>query len=235
MGGNDDSDSWKAYVASLLPLPATPSPPPPPQAEPTKESPLGPRLKRKADRYGDSVPYGKHGTWGMYREGTKEMSSKIAKGVISPADASAALAAEGVSIAARVLKRKAQEAPGESPSKTGTGVLLSFDTESAVHAEVAEIRKHDLPVTKVMVKSMANSRIRNTPEEALFSKDGVTDKWYYSFLNRFDMNTDDTKPLETDRDLWLTSKVPKARIRACASLMPPAANLVLLPAALVEC
>lgn len=63
MGGKEDSPAWKAFVASVPPLP--------PAAEPAaaleKESPLGARLKRKADRYGDAVPYGKRGPWGMCR------------------------------------------------------------------------------------------------------------------------------------------------------------------------
>jgi hypothetical protein len=69
-------------------------------------------LARRANRCGDGVPYGKHGPWGMFREGVKELTDKIDKGKISPAAASAQLQAEGVIVSARTLEEKSRMAPG---------------------------------------------------------------------------------------------------------------------------
>ena len=91
--GDTNGPAWQAFVESLPPPPAaTPAAAPAaaPAAVPASavsESPLGPRLKRKADRYGDAVPYGNHGLWGMYREGVKEMGTRVAAGELSPAEA----------------------------------------------------------------------------------------------------------------------------------------------------
>ena len=134
------------------------------------------------------------------------MTSKIKDGVVTPAEASSQLAAEGLTIAARVLGKKAAAAPGESPIKSGSTPKLSTATESAVAAEIALFRKHDLVVTKPTIKSMMLAKIQGTAEEELFP-DGMTNEWYYGFLDRHDMSGADTKPLESDRDLWLTSKV----------------------------
>lgn len=110
LGGQEQNDTWKAYVDSSPP----PAPPVAAQApSPTPiESPLGPRLARRANRCGDGVPYGKHGPWGMFREGVKELTDKIDKGKISPAAASAQLQAEGVIVSARTLEEKSRMAPG---------------------------------------------------------------------------------------------------------------------------
>ena len=77
MGGQEKTPAWQAFCRSVPPLPpeeSTPSPDPE-----TLESPLGPRLTRQATHYGDGVPYGQHGSWGMYREGVKELTTKIAE------------------------------------------------------------------------------------------------------------------------------------------------------------
>ena len=42
------------------------------------------------------MPYGTHGEWGLYREGVKEMTTKIAGGALSAGDAAKLLSAEGV-------------------------------------------------------------------------------------------------------------------------------------------
>jgi len=203
MGGDVGSPTWLAFAASLPPLAPTTQPTREPAVD---ESPLGPRLKRLATRHGDGVPYGKHGPWGLYREGVKEMTSKIAEGKVSAGEAAEQLADEGVSIAARVLARKAKETPGESPVKPGPGTRLSPTTERALHKDIKFMRDHDVIVTKPMIKAMADARIKDTPEAEAFEDGAVGDAWYYGFLDRYDMHGDDTKPLESDRDLWLTSK-----------------------------
>ena len=205
MGGDTKGPAWQAFIASLPPKPepaaATPAP-----AVAAEESPLGPRLKRKADRYGDAVPYGKHGEWGLFREGIKEMTTRISEGKISAADAQAELEAAGVHTSAWTLQKKAKVAPGKSPSKTGMGSKLDYDIQAEVHKEIQILRKHDLPVTKSMVKCMVLSKLTDEQQEDLLPK-GITNRIYYGFLDSFDMNTEETKPLESDRDLWLNSKV----------------------------
>eukprot|EP00966_Prymnesium_polylepis_P322214 7378479-Prymnesium_polylepis.3 len=211
MGGDADGPAWHAYRASLPALPPTaltPAAAPAPAA--VEESPLGPRLKRKASRYGDAVPYGKHGPWGMYREGAKEFSTKIAEGKVEPSDASAQLAAEGVYMSATTLAKKAKHAPGTSPTKGGATGKLSEEIQSKVHDEIAFLRKHDIPVTKCMVIALMLSHLTDEEQETLFPN-GVSGKVYYAFLDHRDLNTVDTKPLESDRDLWLTSTVRARR------------------------
>lgn len=203
LGGDVDSPSWQAFKLALPPLPPTPEVETAPSPA---DSPLGPRLKRKADRHGDAVPYGCKGPRGMYREGTKEMTSKIANGVISPEEASSQLAAVGVKVAAATLERRARDAPGKSPDKGGRKLKLKVLTEKTLHDEIAFMRQHDITVTKSMIIAMATAKILETGESHVFKDGTPTDDWYYGYLDRYDMSSDDTKPLESDRDLWLTSK-----------------------------
>ena len=158
------------------------------------------------------------------------MSQKIHDGEIDAAEASSQLAAEGVHISARVLALKAATTPGESPVKAGAALKLSQATERSVANQVRDLRKHDLTVTKPTILAMVNAEIKGTTEEKLFPE-GATDGWYYGFLDRNDMNGADTKPLESDRDLWLTSTVratvnPGAlpSTHSCSMLPPRAQN-----------
>ena len=193
---------WAEYVKTVPPLPPT-SAAPAAAAAPVM-SPLGPRLKRKATRSGDGVPYGQHGSWGLFREGVKEMTKKVADGVLNADEAAELLSKEGVSTSARMLARKATSAPGKSPVKAGVSTAIARHREEKIAEEIRFIRAHDLAFTKSMVKAAADSIIMDTPDADTFPN-GVTDHWYYAFLDRWDMNTSDTKPLESDRDLWLTS------------------------------
>ena len=204
--GDTNGPAWQAFVTALPPLPAAAPTAAAPTAAPVRESPLGPRLKRKAVRYGDAVPYGAHGLWGMVREGVKELTPKIAAGKLTPDEAHDLLEAEGVHVSANVLAKKAKLAPGASPVKTGPGGKLDYDLKKQVHDEITVLRAHDLPVTKEMVKVMVLSKLTDEEQDELFPK-GITSKVYYGFLDNFDLNTEQTKPLESDRDLWLTSTV----------------------------
>jgi len=217
LGGHNGGTAWLAFCQSL--------PPAPPPAEPAQsaqsgvsESPLGPRLTRQAARYGDGVPYGQHGPWGLYREGVKEMTMKIAAGSITPTTASEELATVGVNIQPRMLKEKAKLAPGKSPVKGGRKRLLSPETESKINEEIRFYRQHDLPVTKPTVFAIANAAIANSGEQSKFGPNGVTNDWYYSFLDSKDCAVGDTRPLESDRDLWLTSKNAEAQYAVWAEI-----------------
>ena len=174
---------------------------------PGLESPLGARLMRRASRPGDGVAYGQHGPWGAYREGVKEMSEKINKGKFTAMEAHLLLEQEGVHASAWSLAEKARLAPGKSPVKHGPSPALSEETRSTLDEEVRFLRKHNLPVTKQWVKSRAVSIVKGTPEEAKLPGGVMSDHVYYKFLDQSDMTSADVKPLESDRDLWLTSKV----------------------------
>mmetsp|Transcript_21057 Transcript_21057/g.47216 ORF Transcript_21057/g.47216 Transcript_21057/m.47216 type:complete len:163 (+) Transcript_21057:1050-1538(+) len=134
------------------------------------------------------------------------MSTKIAAGRLTPAEAHERLEAEGVYASASVLAKKARVAPGKSPVKAGGACKLDYDLKKEVHEEIAVLRAHDLPVTKDMVRAMVLSRLTDEQLETLFPK-GITNDVYYRFLDSFDLNTEETKPLESTRDLWLTSTV----------------------------
>eukprot|EP00966_Prymnesium_polylepis_P252083 5827843-Prymnesium_polylepis.1 len=230
MEGASNGTAWQAFVAALPPvLPPSAAAPAAPAAA-VVESPLGPRLRRNASRHGDAVPYGHHGEWGMYREGTKEMSTKIQEGKLTPEEAKDQLAAEGVYIGAESLRMKAKHAPGKSPVKAGQKQKLDWDLQEQVHTEIAMLRKYDLPVTKSLVKCMVLSKLTDEQQQELFPK-GMTNRVYYTFLDNFDMNTEETKPLESDRDLWLTSKVPmpnRSHARSRRHVPAPAFNRALL-------
>ena len=204
MGGQDNSAGWQAFKASVPPLPTDGDEEQ--DENPTAESPLGARLKRRANRHGDAVPYGTKGPWGLYREGCKEMTYKIQQGLITPAEAVVLLANEGVFLSEQVLRKKATSVPGLSPTKAGQP-LLSNETMDKIHDEIVMFRKHDITVPKTLVFAVANSMIAGTPEAASFKNGQVTNKWYYHFLDAYDMTVGDTKPLESDRDSWLTSNV----------------------------
>lgn len=216
MGGKHETSQWQAFVATLPPKPAEPPPSTPerPSAGATAESALAPRLERKATRFGDGVPYGKHGSWGKYREGIKEMTQKIHDGKITPSEASAELLVAGVVVAAKTLERKAVTAPGKSPIKAGSDCLLEYDMEEAIHEQISFFRMHSVVFTKTNVFELANSYIAGTEHEQKFKGGVVTNKWYYGFLDRWDMTGEDSKPLEIDRAKWLTSTV-------CSQLAPP--------------
>jgi hypothetical protein len=224
--GDTNGPAWQAFVTALPPLPAAAPTAAAPTAAPVRESPLGPRLKRKAVRYGDAVPYGAHGLWGMVREGVKELTPKIAAGKLTPDEAHDLLEAEGVHVSANVLAKKAKLAPGASPVKTGPGGKLDYDLKKQVHDEITVLRAHDLPVTKEMVKVMVLSKLTDEEQQKLFPK-GVTNRVYYGFLDDFDLNTEETKPLESARDLWLTSKVcrePNPNIFRATHILPRLAS-----------
>jgi hypothetical protein len=206
MGGDIDGPAWKAFKESLPPVPA---PAPAPTKDAAAESPLAPRLKRKANRHGDAVPYGQHGAWGMVREGVKEMTSKIAAGEVDAPEAEEQLKAAGVRYSARQLARRARLAPGESPVKAGGQGLLRDEVKDEVHEEIVILRKHDIPVSKGMVKVMLLSKMPDAEQDEKFPR-GITDEVYYGFLDDKDMNTEQTKPLESERDLWLTSTVRRS-------------------------
>lgn len=69
-----DPAVWSAFKVAAANAKVLASPT---KETPAPESPLGPRLRRKCTRFGDAMPYGKHGEWGMYREGVKEMTRRI--------------------------------------------------------------------------------------------------------------------------------------------------------------
>ena len=217
LGGHLNSPGWQAYCKTV---PAAPPPAPPTEADTptTAESPLGPRLTRQSIRYGDGVPYGHHGTWGMYREGVKEMTAKIAAGKIIPELASVELAAVGVFIQPSTLKDLAKRAAGKSPVKGGAKRLLSTETEAKINEEVRFFRQHDVPVTKCTLKALANAAIAKSGEQSKFGPKGVTDKWYYGFLDEKDCAMGETKPLESDRDLWLQSTNAEAQYAVWANI-----------------
>ena len=210
MGGQANSDNWQAFVLSAeacdvpqqaeVPAPDVPA-----------QSPLGPRLRRLCTRYGDAIAYGQHGEWGMCREGCKEMTTKIDEGKLTACAAAELLSAEGVYISETVLERKARWVPGQSPVKAGSTQWIPDSIEEDIHAEVKKLRMHDIPVFKDFIMGMANQMIVGTPAAEKFPGGEVNDTWYYTFLDRKDMSTDILKPLEIDRDAWLTSKVMQTR------------------------
>ena len=200
MGGRTPTcRSWKAFVKSLPPAPEVRADPELPS---TFESPLGPRLLRRANRFGDGVPYGSHGPWGLYREGVKEMSAKVASGKVSTEEACSLLSMEGIKLVPRVLEQKAKHAPGKSPLKAGAKRLVPARVEEQLRDEVAFMRKHDVPVTKPLILAMGQKLVNDQGLDVT-----LTSHWYYGFLDSFDLSTGNTKPLESDRDLWLTSTV----------------------------
>ena len=205
----ENPEAWSAFKAATArakPLAdqATTETPPAPV------SPLGPRLKRMATRDGDSVPYGQRGPWGMYREGVKEFTQKISNGRCTPSEASALLKQEGVSISEVSLSQKAKQAPGQSPSKPGPGGVLTEVTRARLATDVRFLRKHNLPVTKGWVMGRALvlvQELQATADLVHFPGGRMSDHVYYKFLDDSDMSGGSGKPLESDRDLWLTSTV----------------------------
>ena len=126
------------------------------------------------------------------------------------------MAVEGVHISETILERKAQSVPGQSPVKTGSTQWMPHNMEEEIHAEVKKLRAHDIPVFKDFIMGMANQMIEGTPAANKFPNGEVNDTWYYNFLDRKGMSPDILKPLEVDRDAWLTSKVKaKAKVTAC--------------------
>ena len=115
-----------------------------------------------------AVPYGQHGMWGLYREGIKEMTTKVADGVLGAGDAAKLLSEEGVVISACRLAKIAKSAPGQSPAKAGKATLIARHREEEIAKELRFIRAHDLPYTKSMVKASADSFIAGTPDAETF-------------------------------------------------------------------
>lgn len=194
---------WDEFVKTVPKPPAAAAPA---TAATALSSPLKGRLERKANRSGDGVPYGTHGPWGMFREGCKEMTDRVKNGELTAEEARQQLEEVGVRISARVLERKAKSAPGESPIKAGTAPKISKAREEKLAGEVRFIRAHDIPYSMCMIKAHMDGIIKGTPDEQAYPQ-GVTDEWYYRWLDAYDMSSGNTKPLESERDLWLTSTV----------------------------
>jgi hypothetical protein len=153
------------------------------------------------------MPYGKHGEWGMYREGVKEMTRRISSGECGAAEASGLLKDVGVILSERSLLRRSTLEPGNSPSKSGPASSLSQGNQEKLAADVRFLRKHNLPVTKAWVVARAWDVVQGTPDEAHFPQGVMSDHVYYKFLDESDMSGGSGQPLESDRDLWLTSTV----------------------------
>ena len=145
------------------------------------------------------------------------MTAKISQGKISAEEACEQLEAVGVQISEYQLRKRAKTAPGQSPAKIGASSRLDWSLQSEVHEEIKVLRKHDLPVSKTLIKVMVLSKMTEEQQAALFPK-GITNKIYYKFLDNFDLNTEQTKPLEKDRDLWLTSSNAKLQYSVWAEL-----------------
>ena len=145
------------------------------------------------------------------------MTAKISQGKISAEEACEQLEAVGVQISEYQLRKRAKTAPGQSPAKIGASSRLDWSLQSEVHDEIKVLRKHDLPVSKTLIKVMVLSKMTEEQQAALFPK-GITNKIYYKFLDNFDLNTEQTKPLEKDRDLWLTSSNAKLQYSVWAEL-----------------
>ena len=84
MGGDSNSPAWQAFVKAVPPAQQLAGDPTPAAVE---ESPLRDRLRRKAVRYGEAVPYGQKGEWRLFREGVKEMTAKMGAGTLTAAEA----------------------------------------------------------------------------------------------------------------------------------------------------
>ena len=67
---------------------------------------------------------------------------------------------------------------------------------------------------------MVLSKLTDEQQQELFPK-GISNKVYYGFLDDFDLNTEETKPLESACDLWLTSTVRRCHRAPAAHHAPP--------------
>jgi hypothetical protein len=177
---------------------------------PTPRS-LGKMIKSAPDRLGDGRPYGSKGnTWKEYREGHKLATSAVAEAGVSiphAKRASARLAEAGIHIGKTVLYEGAKNAPGKTPVRMGNQSLKLPDSFiEAGRKVVIEMRDLNQPNLKCMVKAELNSMIRGTRFEALFENGEITDRAYYTFLDRSDLYSHDTRPLEDDRALWRHSQ-----------------------------
>ncbi len=195
---------------------------------------LGKQIKAGTNRLGDGRPYGGKGnTWGEYREGHKIATSAIATAGVSKPNAQAAssrLAAAGVSIGKTTLLEAAKAAPGKTPVKMGDQALkLPRSFIEAGRKVVQEMRELTVPNLKCMVKAELNAMIRGTKYESLLP-DGVTDKVYYNFLDRSDLYSNDTRPLEDDRLLWRHSENSRRQYMVWAETFVDAKLAVFAPA-----
>eukprot|EP00966_Prymnesium_polylepis_P323949 7380074-Prymnesium_polylepis.2 len=82
---------------------------------------------------------------------------------------------------------------------------------------VVEVRELGAPELKSMLMAEINARIRGTPLAAEYPN-GITDWAYYHLLDRSDLYTDLTKPLEEDRLLWRHSENAKRQYQVWAEL-----------------
>eukprot|EP00966_Prymnesium_polylepis_P193254 4479310-Prymnesium_polylepis.1 len=201
---------------------------------PTPNS-LGVQIVRGATRLGDGRPYGSHGnSWGGYREGWKIATKALAAtGRVTRANAEAAsarLAEAGVKISRSSLEQGAKRAPGASPVRMGDQTLkLPHGFVEAGRKVVLEMRELDVPNLKCMLKAELNSMISGTKYESLFENGNITDRVYYSFLDRSDLFSADTKPLEDDRALWRHSQNARKQMLVWAEVFVDAKLAVYAP------
>lgn len=186
--------------------------------------------RAKADRLGDGRPYGNKGnSWGEYREGHKIATAAIAAtGRVTRANAAAAsarLAEAGVQISRSTLEQAAKQAPGESPVRMGDQHLkLPQGFVEEGRKIVLEMRELGVPNLKCMVMAELNAMIAGTRYEQLFEGGVITDRVSYSFLDRSDCFSADTKPLEDDRALWRHSQNARAQVLVWAEVIIDSKN-----------
>ena len=169
---------------------------------------------------GDGRPYGSKGnSWGENREGHKIATAAIAAaGRVSRANstaASARLAEAGVQINRSTLEQAAKQAPGKSPIRMRDQTLkLPQGFVDEGRKIVLEMRELGVPNLKCMVMAELNAMIEGTRYEHLFEGGVITDRVYYSFLDRSDCFSADTKPLEDDRALSKQNHAPQQRCKS---------------------
>eukprot|EP00966_Prymnesium_polylepis_P334729 7390099-Prymnesium_polylepis.1 len=165
------------------------------------------KLEEGANRFGDGVAYGSHGTRGMYREGVKLMTTEVSEGHLSAADASKQLAEVGVKVSGKTLLNRSRTNPGETPPLTNSP-WVPLHLEKEVYEEIAWLRSHGLVATMDDTILQMTLRVGGTEYEKKWTDFDQASYvgWYYNFLDRFDMSTTDLKPLETARGEWETSE-----------------------------
>ena len=96
-------------------------------------------------------------------------------------------------------------APVDSPARRGRESPYPRDAEEHIVKWIKAMRAFKLAVFKCQVMAIANSQIIGCAAEAPWPN-GVTDHWYYRFLDSHDLTTGTYRPLEISRAQWTTSK-----------------------------
>ena len=202
------------------------------------------QLQSQCTRPLDELAYGRHGAWGMYREGTKWAIGEIAAGRLDKGGrkAAAVLNEIGISISCYPLFHGAVDhlanghAVVKSPTKCGSTEqcwgYLPIEAVERLRTWVFCLRALNIKVGRSMVVGAVNQMIKDTPIAEKFKRSAAGKGWYSSWKRAMKFPRQATPPhtpppppqppTPYPPTSYLPPPPPPLSLRLCGQLTKPA-------------